>query len=401
MRRALAIALVLATATPAGATEDRPGAAARAASPAPGDQARQAFRVGVQAFRANQFGVAARAFESAYELDPRPEVGFSIAQANRLQYFVDREPWRVQRAVELYQAYLVALPRGPRARDAIGSLAELEPMLGELRRRGELRPLVVVPRTQLVIGTEVANATATVDGRPVALWEPLDVAPGTRAIEVQAPGYEPVRRRVVLADGRFVPVDVTLAPRPGRLRIATEAGAQLFVDGRPVEDPTRAIAVAPGAHFVSITRRGRVPWSDTITVARDADAITRATLEPTGQRRASRWVLGGAAVLGAAALGGAAWTYAAVRDARALDDRRQAGLATPADLARYNQAVDARDTRARVTLAIGVGAAGVGLLGAALYVFDHRAPRPVPTPRLEVAPYASGDGAGVAVGGAW
>ncbi len=390
MRLALAIALVVSTATPAGAAEDRPGTAARDASPAPGDQARQAFRVGVQAFRANQFVVAARAFESAYELDPRPEVGFSIAQANRLQYFVDREPWRVQRAVELYQAYLVALPRGPRARDAIGSLAELEPMLGELRRRGELRPLVVVPRTQLVIGTEVANATATVDGRPVALWEPLDVAPGTRAIEVQAPGYEPVRRRVVLADGRFVPVDVTLAPRPGRLRIATEAGAQLFVDGRPVEDPTRAIAVAPGAHFVSITRRGRVPWSDTITVARDADAITRATLEPTGQRRASRWVLGGAA-----------WTYAAVRDARALDDRRQAGLATPADLARDTQAVDARDTRARVTLAIGVGAAGVGLLGAALYVFDHRAPRPVPTPRLEVAPFASGDGAGVAVGGAW
>ena len=276
------------------------GLAAQPAAPTATDAdraaAQDAFRVGAQAFRANLFAVAADSFEQAHARDPRPETAFSIAQANRLAYFKDRAAWRVQRAVQLYQGYLAALPAGPRARDASDHLGALEPLLAELRRRGELVPYQPVVRTQLVVGAEVDEAVVTVDGKPVGLWQPTEVAAGPHQIAVDARGYEPATRRVVIAPGAFVPVDVPLRAKPGRLRVRAEAGAALYIDGRAsgaAAGPPRQ--VAPGEHFVSVTRRGRTTWSGLVEVARDQDLQVDVDLAPTGQRRVAAWVLGSAA----------------------------------------------------------------------------------------------------------
>ncbi|MBC8074223.1 MAG: hypothetical protein IAG13_38240, partial [Deltaproteobacteria bacterium] len=231
------------------------------------EAAQAAFRVGAQAYRANKFAVAVQAFEQAYERDARPETAFSIAQANRLQYYLDRVSWRVQRAVQLYQVYLASLPAGPRARDALDHLGELEPLLVTLRTRGELTPYVPVAKTQLVVGAEVERATITVDGRPALLWEPFDVAPGKHEIVVDASGYELARKRVVVPDGRLLPIDVALRAKPARLVVRSEAGATLYIDGRLAGAlPGPPVSVRGGDHFLSVTRRGRVPWERAITV---------------------------------------------------------------------------------------------------------------------------------------
>lgn len=394
MAVAVAVALALA-AGPRGAWGQPAGAVTPpAVDPTTRAAAEEAFRVGAQAFRANRFAVAARAFEEAHARDPRPETAFSIAQANRLQYFFDRIPWRVQRAVQLYQWYLERLPAGPRVRDALDRLGELEPLLRELRERGELVPYAPPIRTQLVVGAEVDRAQVTIDGRTIALWEPVDVAAGRHTIVVEAPGYEREERRVIVAAGTFLPVDVSLVARPGRLVVRAEGGARLYVDGRAAGTlPGRPQQVAPGEHLVSVTRRGRRSWSRVVQVGRDQDVVVDAALTPTGQRRASYWVLGSAVALAAAGAGVETAAWLARREARALDRRRRDLTATPAELARYNQQVAIASTRRDLALGIGISAAAVALVGAGLWWFDREPPGD--SSRLELQPIVGRTGAGV------
>lgn len=367
----------------------------------PGDEARAAFRVGAQAFRANQFATAARSFEEAYERDPRPETAFSIAQANRRQYYLDRIPWRVQRAVQLYQAYLDKLPAGPRANDAADRLGELEPILRELRTRGEIVPYVPPARTELVIGAEIDDMTATVevDGRTAALWEPISVTPGSHDVVVAAPGYEIERRRIVAAEGRFLAIDVTLRPKPARLLVQAESGATLYIDGRRIGTlPKDASLVAAGKHFVSVTHRGRRTFSREVVLRRDESLRVAVDLETTDQRRAARWVLAGAGALAAASAGVAVWAYGARRDARDLDDKRRMLGATPADLAAYNERVETAQSRASWSLGIGVAALATGVVGAGLLWFDS--PGPGESPRT-VEPIVGNDTVGVSFTGSF
>ncbi len=354
------------------------------------------FRVAAQAFRANKFAVAARSFEQAYARDARPEIAFSIAQANRLQYYYDRIAWRLQRAVQMYEAYLRALPSGPRAKDAIDHIAEITPILEEVRRRGELVLYAPPVSTQIVVGADVDKAEVTVDGKPATLWEAVDVAEGVHEVVVVAAGYEVARRKVPITTGRFVPVDIPLVEKPARLAITAEAGARAYVDGKPV-DPTRVVVAPSGSHFVSVTRRGRQPWSRSVVLARDRELQLTAPLVPTTQRKISRWVLGSGAALGVGAGTAALWSYAARRDADRLDEARRALDATGTDLTRYNERVADVRFRDRLSLGMGIAAVGVTGLGLAMWLFDHDPP--AGDPRLDVQPAMSGDSAGVTVRG--
>jgi PEGA domain len=361
------------------------------------DGAQAAFRVGVQAFRANRFGVAARSFEEAYERDPRPETAFSIAQANRLQYYLDRVGWRVVRAVQLYQVYLMKLPAGPRAKDALERLGELEPVLRELRQRGEIEPYVAPVRTELVVGAEVEVARVTVDGRAVQLWEPIAVSPGSHDIVVDAAGFELERRRVVIAEGRFLPIDIALRDKPGRLLVRSEPGATLYIDGRRIGGlPRDATRVVAGNHFLSITRRGRDAWNREVRIDRDREITVEADLAPTGQRRAARWVLIGGATVAATAAGVGLWAYAAHRDARALDDKRRALTATPDDLRAYRDRVDDVEFRTNLATGFGLTALALGVIGAGMLWFD--APGPGAPPK-SVEPIVGAGSLGVSVSG--
>jgi len=354
-------------------------------------EAKEAFRVGLQAFRANEFDTAARSFEEAHARDPRPETAFSIAQANRLQYVRDRLPWRLVRAVQLYREYLDALPKGPRAKDASDRVLELEAILKELRQRGELTPYVPPLRTELVVGADVETASVTIDGAPTQLWAPVAVEPGVREIVITAPGFEVARRRVQITEGRFLPVDVALVAKPGRLAVRGPRGATLYVDGRALGELPEQARLDAGAHVVSVTARGRQTWNREIVIGRDQALALDPRLEPTPQRRAARWVFVGAGAIAAtSALTGLA-AYAAHRDADRLDAKRRALEATPADLAAYNARVEDVEFRSQLGVGLGLGALAVGMVGAGLYWFDR------PSPGARITPVISTQTAGVAV----
>lgn len=67
----------------------------------------------------------------------------------------------------------------------------------------------------LRVGASVPGAVVLVDGRPLgdAPFEG-EVDPGTRVVELRAPGHAPLRRTVELVAGEVTAIDATLVPLP-------------------------------------------------------------------------------------------------------------------------------------------------------------------------------------------
>ncbi|MEZ4365091.1 MAG: hypothetical protein R2939_02245 [Kofleriaceae bacterium] len=103
------------------------------------DDAERLFRAGAQAYKAAQYETATRAFEEAFALLPLPAITFSEAQAYRLWYVASKEPAYLRRAVELYQRYVADQREGELVADAIGHLADLEPVLAAWARPARRR----------------------------------------------------------------------------------------------------------------------------------------------------------------------------------------------------------------------------------------------------------------------
>ena len=80
------------------------------------ERARTFFNAGAQAYASARYAEAVRSFEQAYELAPRPQLLFSLAQAERKEFFASNDGGYVRRAVQHYKAYLEQVPSGGRRR---------------------------------------------------------------------------------------------------------------------------------------------------------------------------------------------------------------------------------------------------------------------------------------------
>lgn len=392
------------------------GAPAPAA--AQGDQRAEAerfFRAGESAYNAGQYDIAAQAFEKAYAILTVPAIAFSTAQAYRLQYFVDKDPRKLKRAIELYRSYVQEVEQGGRRDDAITSLAELEPILLRLEaEQGGIQggPMARERSTQLMITTQVEGAQATIDDHEGEAPLIRQVEPGAHEVTVSAPGYFPVEQTATAVEGEFIVVEIPLRPQPARVQVRAESGAEIAVDGRPAGTAPLAqpLELPAGKHFVTVTRRGRAAWSREIDVARGEELELLADLQTTGQRRASRWVMaaGGATLLASGVYFGLAWK--AGSDAEDILDRLDTEGITTAELDEYENLRDDRDDR-RTTgfILLGAGAA-ITVTGALMYFFDTPAPEtqamaasPAPAPAesttrpLSVVPVVGPDGGGLAI----
>lgn len=364
---------------PSAATSD-PAALARA---------RALFEAGSAAYARTHYDVAIEAFEEALRLAPRSSVVFSLAQALRLQYFLDGDPQKLRRAVELYREYVDTVRTGGRRDDAAQHLRDLVPLM-----QRDAEPAADAP-ARLIVSADASGAEARVDGGEArAIPATFEVAPGPRRLVVEAPEHEPRTIETTAVAGSTVALNVTLTPRPGALTVQAPDGARVEVDGRALGTaPLPPIALAPGRHRVVVVESGRVPFVQTLTVERAQALTVEAPLEVTGQRVAA-WVLYG--VSGALLAGGgvmAGFALDAQSDAEAIEARwRRDGLA-PAEVTRFQSRVDARDQRAALAIGLSAGAAAIAGLATALYVFDDAAPPPEPTVTPTLAPTAAGLGA--------
>jgi hypothetical protein len=374
-----------------------PAAAQKSPDPATRAEAERFFRAGESAYNAGQYAPAGQAFEEAYRLLPLPAIAFSTAQAHRLQYFIDKDPSRLKRAIELYRVYVERAPTGGRRDDAATSLGELEPILGRLEeeqaRRG-MGPIASQPAaqtvTQLMISTQVAEAKVALDGtEPAPVPVIREVEPGPHKVEVAAPGYFPARQNATAVEGRLVVIEVELAPMPALVGLRVERGAAISVDGRPVgESPlARALELDAGPHLLTVLRRGRHAWSREIDLERGQELDLDVDLATTTQRKIALWTWGAsAATLGGAALYG----FLAFRsdgDASDLLTKRKTQALSQDELAQYRNLVDQRDDRAtRATTLLGLGGA-LAVTGTLLFFLDTPTAHAAP-PRMQKAPAA-------------
>lgn len=349
------------------------------AAPARADgkaDAEMLFRAGEKAFNAGQYGAAADAFEQAYAKLPLPAIAFSTAQAYRLQYFIDKQPMRLKRAVELYHAYIDAQKSGGRVSDAASNLAQLEPLLREMQASGANMTAPMPPRqTRLMVMADVDGAHVTIDEQAGSAPLVEEVKPGEHTVVVTADGYFPVTVKARAVDGEMVPVDVQLKPKPALLDVRAPGGAHVMIDGRPLGSaPVTGAEVPAGKHLITITQGGRVPYARELELSYGKTATVDAELRTTTQRKASRIVLVGAGVLALATglEGVAAWS--ADGDASKLHDQLMTGGQTPADLARYDELRARRDDRVRTTEILGGVGAVVAITGVLMYVLDDPSP---------------------------
>ncbi len=360
----LALALLL-TAAPA-AAEDAT------------QQAKMLFNAGAQAYEAGQFPAAIQALGEAYRLSPRPGILFSLAQAHRKQYLVDRQPAQLREAVKLYREYIAKVESGGRRGDAVQALAELEPSLATLGAAEATAPAAPVERkapTRLMVSVPIKEATIALDGgKPGEAPLIAEVTPGKHTVKVTAAGFLPEEREVQAAEGGIVALDVPLREQPALLSVSARDGSDIAIDGRNTATTplARPLELPSGRHFIAVTRRGYQAFSEDVDLARGESKTLTVRLEVTSQRTAA-WVLVGAAAVGIVAGGTlAAVAVAQQGHAQSLDNQRNTtGGLTQSDLDQYTSYLSTRnELRTASGVAFG-GAVVVGATGILLAIFDQ------------------------------
>jgi tetratricopeptide (TPR) repeat protein len=346
------------------------------------DQAKTFFTAGAQAYEAGQFTVAIQAFEEAYRLAPRPGILFSMAQAHRRQYYVDKNPEQLGAAVRRYREYVEKVPQGGRRADAAQALAELEPIASRTGApaAGEGAAPAASPakqQTRVMVSSQTKGARVSLDGaRAVELTDgPLiaEVKPGKHTVKVSAEGYFDEVQEINAVEGGLVPRDVALRDRPAALKIAAPSGSDVSIDGRPMgTTPLPApIEVPAGRHFIAVTKNGNHAHSQELELKRGETRTITADLDTTGQRVASIFFFGGGVV---SAGTGVVLSLLALREqnqAEAILGKQQQGNITTQERSDYDGHVARRDGLKASAITAFAGGAALGTVGLLLFVFDR------------------------------
>ena len=336
------------------------------------ERAKASFKAGAAAYGAGDYPAAIEALATAYEITPLPAIAFSLAQAERRQYFATHERGHMERAIALFRRYVEQVESGGRRPDALDALAQLEPLavregIGFAQGAAEtLRP-AEGRRTRLMIRTVPASARVSIDGseaQPAPVIR--EVAATVHRVRVEADGYFPVEREVTAVASELVLAEITLRERPALLRVTTPEDALIYVDGRFARyggDDVQ-LELAPGVHRLTVASAGHATRERAVVLAHGERAAVRLDLDRTPRRNAARVL----ALVGAATLAtGVVLGGLAIRREHTAEDflaRRARENVSAAQLGRYHDDLDARD-RLR-TSAIATTAAAVGALLAAL-----------------------------------
>ena len=349
------------------------------------EQARIYFDAAAQAYSAGRYPVAIEAFAAAYRLVPRPAILFSMAQAERKQFWIDKKPDGLAHAVQHYREYLAKVPDGGRRDDAATALSELEPAQARLAGAPvDVASGTVATATRLLLSSRATNARASIDGGPPApLPRLVELPPGAHHLALSADGYYEDARDVAVLPGVTTAVELNLREQPALLDIVAEAGATVYVDGRAVGElpTTQPFEASSGPHKIIVAKNGRLPFQQDVTLERGVKRHIVAPMVVTRQRPISEVVMGvgGASLVLAGVFLGVAYG----NQATAQDVLTQKGVSniTNGQLAQYNSALSARDGWRTASLATATGGLAVFLAGGALFLFDH--------PTIEGAQHAS------------
>ncbi|HVJ14065.1 MAG TPA: PEGA domain-containing protein [Polyangiaceae bacterium] len=339
-------------------------------------RAKDLFRAGASAYGAGDYLAAIQALAAAYELTPLPAIAFSLAQAERKQYFVDGRPEHLEQAVRLFQRYLDEAPAGGRRADAREALSQLEPLLTK-SRPGEAPHKQAERPTRLMIVAEAPGARIALDGAAPAP-SPLirEVTPGKHRVRVEAPGHVSVEREAIAVAGELILTDVRLADLPSTISVYTPADSDVYVDGAFAgqSDDHLTLELSAGRHQITVARKGHRLAEQTVTLERGKASSVRLTPECSTQRTVSMVLLAsGGGALGAGLITSALAVRSENRAEEFLGAQSRHNVSGE-ELAAYRASVNERDRfRTASTIAF-ASAAGLFITGLFLHELDHPDP---------------------------
>lgn len=334
---------------------------ARAAEPTPEDRERARVLLfdGRDKLKAGDTAAAVRSFQAAHAIMGVPTTGLDLAKG-----LVELGKLIEARTIALEVTRMPAQPSEPRA--FVNARAAAAALADELNAR--------IPALVLTVKDPPgAVAQVLVDGTPVpaeAFGLPWKVNPGDHVVAAAAAGFKAERRTVTVKDRESLPVELSLSP---------EAAAP--------PPPRPAPPAQPGARADGATSPGGDAAADG---GREIPAYA--------------WIAGGAGVIALGVGVAFAIDYANVRSTVDGD--------CPADLCAWDRyddasanALEARWNRS-LGLAVGLGAAGLLGIGAAVYGIAL-APAAAPSDAgrgrarrdVAVAPWIGGEVTGAAVSG--
>jgi hypothetical protein len=338
------------------------------------ERAKASFKAGANAYAAGDYLAAIQALEAAYEISPLPAIAFSLAQAERKQYFVTEERAHLERALALFRRYLQEETHGARREDARLAINQLEPLLGAKPGRAEPVLKAQARPTRVMIVSDAPGARISLDGG-VAASSPLirEVAPGKHRARVQARGFVDSERDVTALAGELLLTEVRLSERPGVLNVWAPADADVFVDGVYVGQggPLVTVSLAAGNHQLIVAQKGRRLARRDIRLARGQTRTENVSLDPTAQRTVSQLLfIGGGAALGASLV----LSALAVQSENHAEDflRRQSHHnVLRSQVVAYNASLAERDRYRAIAGASAAGSLGMFITGLFLRELDQ------------------------------
>jgi hypothetical protein len=340
-------------------------------------QSKSFFKAGASAYEMGDYAAAIQALDAAYRLTPLPAVAFSLAQAERRQYFVSRDRSHLERAIELYRTYLHAVETGGRRADATDALGQLEPLAAlSVPSDGAERELpdAARDRTRLMISCAVPNAQVSLDdAAPVAAPLIARVMPGLHRIVVSAHGYYPTERSVEAVPGELLPIELSLREQPASVVVHAVPESDLHVDGTFLGrvGARRRFELPRGEHKLTLSETGHEIARVNAQLAPGEARDIAVDLPQTNQRTTAvtMFVASGGALL----VGGVVAALAVDREevARKIERERAAGNISPAQLAAYDEAKRDRNRWRGIAATSFVVSLAAGVTGLLLYVLDE------------------------------
>lgn len=387
--RAIAVALAVAS---AGAAADAHAAPPNATPSAEDvERARTFFNAGAQAYGAAKYADAVRSFEQAYELSPRPPVLFSLAQAERKEYFDHGDVRVLKRAIQHYKDYLDQVATGGRRAEALDAKIELEQRLSRLdpSQANVSSAPSEKRKPRVTVFSPTQGAQASLDGGPPQdLPYFADLGPGKHRVRVFGEGYIDAEQEISGDKGIDVPVNLPLKEKPALVSIALDSSADVFVDGRLVATTpsSQPIEVPPGPHVIAIAKNGKQSWSQEVSLTRGKPFRVEPRLTTSGQRYLAYTMLGAGVV--SLALGGAFAIGAATNESRAkdLETKRETQNLTPKELDDHNRSIERRDDQRTASIVLASAGAAITAGGVLFYFFDKPPVALVPPRSVEPGP---------------
>lgn len=298
------------------------GAAAEASSPnaaeASVEEARRAYREGVERVQQARWGEALAAFERSQASRGHATTTFNIGACERALGHYTRARGAFERALSEGQARPGELAEAL-ASDARAYIAEINAILVGLSLSitppGAKITLDGRPLTQLENGELVAGLSLPGEGSAAPSGRfTVRLDPGVHVITLRRRGYSDAVVNRTFAPGSSARLQLELDLLPATLKIAaTVPGALVKVNGVDVGPAPVDVLRPAGLQQVLVTKRGFEPYEASVNANAGEEVSLRARLSEEKLQLTKHWWFwsGAAAVLA----GGAVLTYALTRPA--------------------------------------------------------------------------------------